>query len=173
MLVPAYVPRIWPVAGSMVKVPVAVPLHVAIGMELPGIVIVKVPPLPLNVPTIVIRAAHWNPPKPTTPVNEFPVWVIVHVIAPTEPIMPEPIMPGPIEMPRAVPVFTAPIESAADPVHVPATPAEDVPGPGCVAAGVGDVGEVDDVGDWLEHAATETATIRTNAILEARIDNSY
>jgi hypothetical protein len=46
------------VTGSIVKVPAALPLHADIGMELRGMVIVNVPPFPLNVPVIVIPAAH-------------------------------------------------------------------------------------------------------------------
>jgi hypothetical protein len=155
-----------------VNVPVAVPLHVLIGMELPGIVMVNVPPFPVNVPAMVMRAAHWNPPKPTVPVNEFPVCVICHVMPPTEPIMPGP-MPGPIEMPKAVPVFPGTIESAAVPSHVPATAAPDVPVPGCVTVGVGDAGDAGEVDDPPEQAAAVKADSMTKAPMEARIRNSY
>lgn len=111
------------------KVPVAVPLHVPMGMELAGIEMVNVPPSPLNVPVMVIRAEAWNPPKPTVPVNEFPVCVMSQVMLPTDPIMPGP-MPEPIEMPITAPLGPFPIESAAVPIQVPATlaPAVLVPG---------------------------------------------
>jgi len=149
-----------------VNVPVAVPLHVPIGIELLGIVMVNVPPLPLNDPVMVIRAAYWNPPKPTVPVNELPVCVITHVMLPTEPIMPPP-MPGPIEMPSAVPLFTAPIESAAVPIHVPAIPAPEVPVPGCVTVGVGDAGDADGAGDPLEQAVIAAADSIRQTMMEA------
>jgi hypothetical protein len=146
-----------------------VPVHVLIGIELPGMVMVNVPPAPLNVPVMVMRAAHWKPPKPTVPVKAFPAWVICQVMAPTEPIMPGP-MPGPIEMPRAVPFCPAGIASAAVPSHVPATPWIVASGADCAVSEDGAAGGVDDP---FEHAVMARVDATTTMPMEAGIRNSY
>jgi hypothetical protein len=69
----------------------------------------------------------------------------------------------------AVPLLTAPIESDAVPIHVPATPAPELPAPGCVTVGVGDAGNADRDGDPLEQAAAATTNNSKKAMKEARI----
>jgi hypothetical protein len=130
---------------------------------------VNVPPFPLNVPVMVMRAAHWNPPKPTVPVKAFPVCVICQVMAPTDPIIPGPT-PVAIEMPRAVPFCPAVTASVAVPSHVPATPGIVAPGADCAVGEEGAVGTVDDP---FEHAVVARADATTRMPMEARIRNSY
>ena len=156
------------VAGSIVNTPVALPVHdVNIGIELAGIVTVKVPVLPLMIPAIVICADPVMPEKPIVPVIAFPFWFIVHDIVPSEPM---PMLPL-VGIPITDPVDEL-IESPAVPTHVPAAAVPVLPDPDDVdALDIIGVGEVSD-DELFTQAAAAMAIKTVNATSDLRIGDS-